>query len=90
MLYRLDLHTAELTVLERYDYVQQSCRSLTLHENQVYFAEYPNASTQYAPSNKDLDSWDAERRENTVDPNKTWLKRAVSGTETEAVATPLV
>ena len=77
----------EVEVLKRYDYVQRSCRSLTLHEDEVYFAEYANASTHYVPSNPDLANWDASSRRNTVSPNKVWLYR-VRGTGVEAVASP--
>ena len=60
VLVTIDVGSGELTVLERYDYVQLSCRSLTFHENAVYFAEYPNASTHFPPCNPDLVGWDSD------------------------------
>lgn len=75
-------------VLKPYDYVQLSCRSLTVHENDLYFAEYPDASTHYAPCNPDLAGWDSDARCNVVPPNKTWLHRVVGDDETEAVVSP--
>ena len=75
-------------ILERYPYVQLSCRSLTVHANQLYFAEYPNASTHFAPSNPDLDGWDPDTRQNTVPQHKVWLRRVVSETELAAIVSP--
>lgn len=75
-------------VLKQYDYVQLSCRSLTVHENDLYFAEYPDASTHYAPCNPDLAGWDSDAKCNVVPPNKTWLHRVVGDAQTEAVVSP--
>ena len=77
-----------MKVLKRYDYVQLSCRSLTVHANDLYFAEYPDASTHYAPCNPDLDGWNADAGCNTVPPNKVWLQRVVGDDRTEPVVSP--
>ena len=87
VLYDYDISGNTLSVLSTYDYVQLSCRSLTAHDGTVYFAEYPNASTHFEPSNPDLDGWDAETRANTVESNKVWLKRINAGV-VEDVASP--
>ena len=87
VLYGVSSDGFDVEVLKTYDYVQRSCRSLTLHEGEVYFAEYANASTHYAPSNPDLADWDAGRRSNAVPPNKRWLYR-VRGSGVEAVVSP--
>lgn len=77
-----------LKTLKQYDYVQLSCRSLTVHENHLYFVEFPDASTHYLPCNPDLAGWDSAARCNVLPANKTWLQR-VSGDETiEAVVSP--
>ena len=75
-------------VLKSYDYVQLSCRSLTVHANALYFAEYPDASTHYQPSNSDLDGWDPNALCNIVSPNKAWLQRVVGIDGVESVVTP--
>ena len=77
-----------MKVLKRYDYVQLSCRSLTVHANDLYFAEYPDASTHYAPCNPDLDGWNADAGCNTVPPNKVWLQRVVGDDRTAPVVSP--
>ena len=87
VLYCMNIHSSELTVLGRYDYVQLSCRSFVRHENSVYFAEHPNASTHYAPSNPDLAGWDTRSRKNAVSPNKVWLKR-IHNNAIEEVSSP--
>ena len=87
-LFVMDADSFAVSVLERYDYVQRSCRSLVHHENRVYFLEYPNASTHYAPSNEDLPNYDSDSRQNTVTPNKNFLKAVVSDTETKRVIGP--
>ena len=87
VLYSISSDGFDVAILKRYDYVQLSCRSLTLHDNEVYFAEYPNASTHYVPSNPDLSNWDAGTRRNAVAPNKVWLHR-VRGGRAEGVVSP--
>ena len=84
----VNLNSREFTLLERYDYVQLSCRSLTVHQNELVFAEYPNASTQFKPSNPNLPNFNTDTRENTVEPNKTFLKRVVSESATETLISP--
>ena len=77
-----------MQTLKRYDFVQLSCRSLTVHDNHLYFAESPDASTHYAPSNPDLDNWNANSRENEVLPNKVWLQRVTGEDTVETVMSP--
>ena len=94
----VNLNSREFTVLEHYDYVQLSCRSLTVHENQMVFAESPDASTHFKPSAPDLPNWHSDTRENTVPANKTFLKQVIStplpplsggeGLGTEAMISP--
>ena len=84
------IHVASryMEVLKRYDYVQLSCRSLTVHDNHLYFAEYPNASTHFEPVNPDLEDYDAGAYRNTVPPNKIWLKRVSGDAEIADVVSP--
>ena len=82
-----DISADTLSDLRIYDYVQLSCRSLTAHDGSIYFAEYPNASTHFEPSNPDLNGWDEDTRANTVESNKVWLKRINAGA-VEDVASP--
>ena len=91
----VNLNSREFTVLEHYDYVQLSCRSLTVHENLMVFAESPDASTHFKPSNPDLPNWHSDTRENTVPANKTFLKQVIStplpplsGEQTMSVISP--
>ena len=88
ILYCIDTKSLEVTELKRYDYGHLSCRSLTLHENNVYFAEYPNASTHFQPCNPDLEGWDSDARCNVVGPNKVWLKRVTGDGNTADVVSP--
>lgn len=73
VLYCMDVNSYQITTLKTYDYVHLSCRSFVEHDNSVYFAEYPNASTHYAPSNENLPGWDPSTRKNTVENKKEWL-----------------
>ena len=86
-IFRFETQTNRFGSVHNYNFVQLSCRSFVWHEGYLYFAEYPNASTHYAPSNSDLEYWDARSRENDVPPNKVWLKRIVNG-RVEDVVTP--
>lgn len=94
-IFRFETQTNRFGSVHNYNYVQLSCRSFVWHEGYLYFAEYPNASTHYEPSNANaagqinssLGKWDPRTRSNEVPPNKVWLKRIVNG-KVEDVVTP--
>lgn len=86
VLYAYDL-AGQWDVVKKYDYVMQACRSLTVHQNTLYFIEQTDAATHYSPSNVNLPNWDANTRANTVKLNPVFLWKVV-GTTVSRVMSP--
>ena len=54
ILYKYSIVTQQLTVIEKKDFVQHGVCMLTKFENQIYFAESPAVTTEYASKNRNI------------------------------------
>ena len=67
VLYKIELSPDALTVVKTYDFVTESCRSLTVHDNAVHFVESPSVAYRYKPINSELDSFNDNLGYNPID-----------------------
>jgi len=88
VLYAYDLALRRWDVVKKYDYVMQACRSLTEHQNALYFVEQTDAATHYTPSNENLPNWDDSTRENRTDINRVFLWKLDAAGKPSRVMSP--
>lgn len=79
VLYRANVTgTPTLTVIEKYNFTQFACRSMTAFDGDVYFLENPTEAYLFKPINSNLDSFNVGLGYNVLPENTGSLKKTNS------------
>ena len=83
VLYKMNLQgTATLTVIDKNDFIQQGPRSLISYDNDVYYAEMPDAVDKLVSFNKDIDSFSEIYQYNPLSVENLGILKRVNNADT--------
>ena len=87
VLYRVATNatTPTLTVVDKWDFVQNAGCNLTVHDGNVHYTEHPPASQKFKPYNPDLESYNTEMKYNVIEESLGALKKIDSSGTVESL-----